>query len=86
MMTLPDSQVLGKTCRAAVMAMLIMCAPAGWSQGCALCNDSARQASVSGRTALNRGIAVLLVPPVGMMATLIGYAFWRSRRDSEDGN
>jgi len=30
---------------------------------------------------LNRGIVVLLVPPVGMMTALLGYAFWRSRND-----
>jgi hypothetical protein len=84
MMMLPNPQPCARLCRAAVLAALLMCAPGGWSQGCALCNDNAKQAAATGRTALNRGIAVLLVPPVGMMASLIGYAFWRSRRDNED--
>lgn len=66
---------------AAVLALAIFLAgtPGAYAQGCSLCNQSAQAASSKGRAALNRGIIVLLVPPVGMMTALLGYAFWRSR-------
>jgi hypothetical protein len=69
---------------ATVLALAIFLAgtPAAYAQGCSLCNQSAQAASSKGRAALNRGIVVLLVPPVGMMTALLGYAFWRSRNDN----
>ncbi len=63
------------------LAMFLAGTPVAFAQGCSLCNQSAQAASSKGRAALNRGIIVLLVPPVGMMTALLSYAFWRSRND-----
>lgn len=63
------------------LAIFLTGTPAAHAQGCSLCNQTAQAASSKGRAALNRGIVVLLVPPVGMMTALLGYAFWRSRSD-----
>lgn len=63
------------------LAIFLGGTPAAYAQGCSLCNQSAQAASSKGRAALNRGIIVLLVPPVGMMTALLGYAFWRSSRE-----
>lgn len=67
----------------AALALMLLLAwvPAAHAQGCSLCNQSAQAAASKGRTALNRGILILLVPPVGMMTALLGYTFWRSRTE-----
>ena len=66
-------------------ALLVMSASPAFGQ-CALCYTSASNASKSSQNALTRAVVVLLIPPVGMMAVLIGVAFrYRSRNDDETG-
>ena len=55
-----------------------------WAQGCAMCYSSAKSASKDGQRALNKAVIVLLVPPVGLMAFGVGFAFRYGRlRDDE---
>ena len=55
-----------------------------WAQGCAMCYSSAKSASKDGQRALSKAVIVLLVPPVGLMAFGVGFAFrYGKRRDHE---
>ena len=54
------------------------------AQGCAMCYSSAKSASKDGQRALSKAVIVLLVPPVGLMAFGVGFAFrYGKRRDDE---
>ena len=54
------------------------------AQGCAMCYSSAKSASKDGQRALSKAVIVLLVPPVGLMAFGVGFAFrYGQRRDDE---
>jgi len=68
-------------------ALAMWAAPA-FGQGCAMCYMSALGATPKSQKALTKGVAVLLVPPVGMMPILIGagfvYARKRDQRVAED--
>jgi hypothetical protein len=46
---------------------------------CAMCYMSALGATPKSQKALNKGVVVLLVPPVGMMSILIGAGFLYAR-------
>jgi hypothetical protein len=60
--------------------LLALSAAPALGQGCAMCYTSARGASDGGQKALSRAVLTLLIPPVGMMAVLVGIAF-RYRRN-----
>src|ERR1700730_14405194 len=54
------------------------------AQGCAMCYSSAKSTSKDGQRALSQAVIVLLVPPVGLMAFGVGFAFrYGNRRDDE---
>ena len=67
----------------AIAALALALLPsAAHAQGCALCADSARQASPQTQKALSRAVVVLLLPPVGMMLGFVGLAFhYRNRHE-----
>ncbi len=55
-----------------------------FAQGCAMCYSTARAASKDGQHAINRGIVVLLLPPLGFMTAGIGLAYrYGKKRDGE---
>ncbi|MGH9580890.1 MAG: hypothetical protein ACRD2R_07850 [Terriglobales bacterium] len=59
-------------------------APVAHGQGCSMCATSAEATDQQGRRALSRGVMVLLIPPVGIMALLVGAAFrYRNHPDDE---
>ena len=59
----------------ALLLGLSLAAPA-FGQGCAMCYTSANYSGNSGGLkALNRAVLVLLIPPVGIMGVLVGFAF-----------
>ncbi|MGH9638226.1 MAG: hypothetical protein ACRD72_25605 [Candidatus Angelobacter sp.] len=65
--------------------LLLWVAPA-FSQ-CAMCYSSAAGSGKEGQRAINRGVLVLLVPPVGFMTIGAGLAFrYGKKRDTERAN
>ncbi len=66
-----------------VLGLGLWAAPA-FGQGCAMCYSTARAASKDGQHAINRGIIVLLLPPLGFMTAGIGLAYrYGKKRDGE---
>ena len=59
-------------------ALTVAAAPA-FGQGCVMCSTGAHAAGEKAERSLLHGVVVLLVPPVGMMAGLVGLAFYYRR-------
>ena len=57
----------------AVLAIVVWSAPA-WAQ-CSMCSSSAQAADQQGQKALGRGVAVLMLPTLGIMIALVGVAY-----------
>ena len=71
---------LGMLC----FALALSAAPA-FAQGCAMCRANAKATPKEGQRAINRGILVMLAPPVGIMILGFGYAVrYGKRRDREN--
>jgi hypothetical protein len=61
----------------------LLSAPA-FAQGCAMCYATARATPKDGQLAINRGILVMLFPPLAAMTIGVGAAFrYGKKRDSE---
>ena len=60
--------------------LLLLSATPAFSQGCAMCASSAQAASKPGQKAIGRGVAVLLIPPLGFMTLGLGMAAWYARK------
>jgi hypothetical protein len=71
--------------RAAFLALAIfLCAAPVFSQGCAMCYSSAQATSKDGQRAISKGVAVLVVPPIGFMTLGVGLALrYGKKRDLE---
>lgn len=64
----------------AMLALLLSAAVPASAQ-CAMCSTGAHAAGAKAERSLFHGVIVLLVPPVTMMAGLIGLAFFYKRND-----
>jgi len=71
--------------RFAILSVFVfMWAAPAFSQGCAMCRSSAEATSKDGRKAISKGVAILLVPPLGIMTVGVWMAFrYGKRRDIE---
>jgi hypothetical protein len=63
--------------RLAILTLLLL----GWTvpalaQGCAMCYSSAQATPKEGQRAINKGVIVILIPPVGFMTLGI----WMAQR------
>ena len=64
----------------AILALLLAAAAPAFGQGCIMCYEGAKGASLGGQQALSRAVLVLLFPPVGIMTLLVGFAFYYARK------
>ncbi len=73
--------------RLATLALfLVLWAGPAFAQGCAMCYSTAAAASKDGQHAINRGVIVLLVPPIGFMTVGIGMAVRYSKKRDQEVN
>jgi hypothetical protein len=71
--------------RPATLAMfLLLWAGPAFGQGCAMCSVTAKNAPKEGQRAINRGVAVLLAPPLGFMTLGIGAAMRYGKKRDRD--
>jgi len=71
--------------RAAILAAwLMLCSAPAFSQACSMCYSTAKATSKDGQRAIQKGVVVLLVPPVGFMTLGVWMAFrYGRKRDLE---
>ena len=62
------------------LALLMFSAMPALGQGCAMCYSSAEAASKGGQKAVEKGVAVLLIPPLSFMTLGLGLAAWYARK------
>ena len=67
-----------------VLVLFLWAAPA-FSQGCAMCRNSAAATSKEGQRAISKGVLVLVLPPAGFMTVGVALAFrYGRKRDLEN--
>lgn len=64
--------------------LLFLWTTPAFSQGCAMCRSTAAAASKGGQRAINNGVLILLLPPIGVMTLGIRLALrYGKKRDLE---
>jgi hypothetical protein len=71
---------------AAIALTTLLWAGPALGQGCAMCYNNAAGTSKDGQRAINRGILVLLVPPLGFMTIGVGLACMYGKKRDEEGD
>jgi Na+-translocating ferredoxin:NAD+ oxidoreductase RnfE subunit len=67
-----------------VLVLFFSAAPA-FSQGCAMCRNSAAATSKEGQRAISKGVLMLVLPPAGFMTLGVALAFrYGRKRDLEN--
>ena len=66
-----------------VVLLLALSAAPAFGQGYVMCYTSAKGASKNSQAAITRGVLTLLLPPIGLMLGLIGFAFHYNRNGHE---
>jgi hypothetical protein len=67
-----------------VLVLFFWAAPA-FSQGCAMCRNSAAATSKEGQRAISKGVLMLVLPPAGFMTLGVALAFrYGRKRDLEN--
>jgi hypothetical protein len=66
-----------------ITCLVLLTSPA-FAQGCAMCYSSAAGTSKQGQRAINHGVLVLLIPPLGFMTLGVGAAVRYSRKRDRD--
>ena len=70
-----------RLCR--LVLLLALSSLPAWGQ-CAMCYASAKGASTNGQSAITRGVLSLLLPPIGLMLGIVGFAFRYNRNGHEE--
>jgi hypothetical protein len=69
---------------AILIAFLFLASRPAFSQGCAMCYNTAAASTREGQKAVSKGVMVLLVPPLGFMTLGVWMAFrYGRKRDLE---
>jgi len=63
--------------------LVFLTSPA-FAQGCAMCYSSAAGTSKQGQRAINNGVLVLLIPPLGFMTVGVGAAVRYGKKRDKD--
>ena len=66
-----------------LVLLLALSALPAWGQ-CAMCYASAKGASGNGQSAITRGVVTLLLPPIGLMLGIVGFAFRYNRNGHQE--
>jgi len=69
-----------------LVVLLSLWATPVFAQGCAMCYSTAAATSKDGQKAIDKGVAVLLAPPLGVMTFGVGMAFRYSRKRDQERN
>jgi hypothetical protein len=70
---------------ALLVLALFLCAAPAFSQGCAMCRNAVAATTKGGQKAIGRGVAVLIIPPLGFMTIGFGLALrYGKKRDLEN--
>jgi len=65
------------------LALLALFTAPAFAQGCAMCYSNASGATKSGQRAIDRGVLVLLIPPLGFMTLGVGAAIRYGKKRDE---
>ena len=66
------------------IGLLALLTSPAFAQGCAMCYSSVAGTSKQGQRAINQGVLVLLIPPLGFMTLGVGAAVRYGRKRDRD--
>ncbi len=72
--------------RAVLVGLLCLWTIPAFAQGCAMCYSTASATSKDGQKAIGKAVAVLVVPPLGVMTLGVGLAFRYGRKRDQEQN